>query len=323
MTEKDDSNLVWTYSWTVPAGSPLPGSYDGEQAITITAKDKAGNEVIPGGRFNSFQPDPSGDGSAFMMIEVRKRRPNGEEFTEVRPVTEGRLSEDQGGKPLRLKPQDLANHFLSLRSLGEFGDANPEARQEMDDMVEAFNNSTDEVSYNKFIHDRQRQRAVASKDQARVEKINTKELEGARNTSASKAEKILNQLAPFNPEDFMEEGKLNPEGQKRAAARQQILQTIREDITGRPLEDLYNRPVDKYFEIPAIRQSIEQFFKAERTAIALLLDDEPRQPARGKQRLHGQLGRGIGGNQRIKHRAAGGGEDLGLILAIAGGVLGR
>ena len=222
----------------------------------VGAKDAEGNVVVPGGRLNSFQPFGDGSKDVMMMLEVRKRRPDGTEFTEVKPLTEGRTSVDQGGMPLRLKPQDIGMWAMGMKSLGEWGANNSEGQQYVDDMRAAYAESGDEEAFNKNLYQRQRTRAMEAKQESRLKEIDEKALVSARQVAAQKAERILNQLAPQKANE--EGGKVSPEDQQAMQTKLQIMKTIREDIMGRDLDDLHTRSVEQYFEIPAIKSQLER-----------------------------------------------------------------
>lgn len=249
---------------SAPAGgNATPEALAAAQRLTqsyvdrnVGAKDAEGNVVVPGGRLNSFQPFGDGSKDVMMMLEVRKRRPDGTEFTEVKPLTEGRTSVDQGGMPLRLKPQDIGMWAMGMKSLGEWGANNSEGQQYVDDMRAAYAESGDEEAFNKNLYQRQRTRAMESKQESRLKQIDEKALVSARQVAAQKAERILNQLAPQKANE--EGGKVSPEDQQAMQTKLQIMKTIREDIMGRDLNDLHTRSVEQYFEVPAIKSQLER-----------------------------------------------------------------
>lgn len=228
----------------------------------VGGEDANGNVILPGGRFEQFVPVPGKPGKFYVDISVNKRAPDGQDFSSRHLVTKGRVPEDKGGEALEIDIKDMGDWMLGMRDLGEFGMANPEARQEINDIREAMSTSEDEVAYARNLATLQRRRATERKDTARLEKIDRQETTQLRKALESGVARYIDGVAGFSAGNYAtEEGTADvPKIQQIKQARADLLSKIRTGVFDQlSLEELRNTSLDTLTKNQSLAKAIENY----------------------------------------------------------------
>ena len=219
-------------------------------------------------RFAGFEPAEGGG----VRMKLAKTDPKSGQplSTENLYVTDGRVPMADGGVPSVFAPSDVHHVLSGLRSAADWQKANPEVAQELWEMNQAHSGVHDGATYAKNRASMALARAKAEKDDAKLEQTMRTQEGKIRNALTADFVKRLDEMAGFDPKDFVDVDKdgnqtrNTAEIQQAKRAREEAIQEFRAQIKDMPFEALQRWDADSALGTPVMQETIAPYLARSR-----------------------------------------------------------